>query len=115
MVAAHEAGFLIGYSARYAELGRLLTNVSAMLTQTEEVWQTKNNRTFDRVLFRMKAIRDFYYERRFQMTLEQAFEADLTWKQKLWICLQIVLKPETFRKLHPGTGEEPAHPEDVLD
>ena len=114
-LAAHGAGLLIGYSARYAELGRLLTNVSAMLTQTEEVWQTKNNRTFDRVLFRMKAIRDFYYERRFQMTLEQAFEADLTWKQKLWICLQIILKPETFRKLHPGTGEEPAHPEDVLD
>lgn len=114
-LAAHGAGLLIGYSARYAELGRLLTNVSAMLTQTEEVWQTKNNRTFDRVLFRMKAIRDFYYERRFQMTLEQAFQADLTWKQKLWICLQIILKPETFRKLHPGTGEEPAHPEDVLD
>ena len=114
-LAVHGAGLLIGYSARYAELGRLLTNVSAMLTQTEEVWQTKNNRTFDRVLFRMKAIRDFYYERRFQMTLEQAFEADLTWKQKLWICLQIILKPETFRKLHPGTGEEPAHPEDVLD
>ena len=114
-LAAHEAGYRIGYAADYAALARVAANVSAKLTEAQMTFYTPNNRRFDKLLFRMKAIRDFYYERRFQMTLEQAFEADLTWKQKLWICLQIILKPETFRKLHPGSGEEPAHPEDVLD
>lgn len=114
-LSAHQAGYLIGYVADYAEMGRHLTNLSAMLTQTTRVWYTKNNGTFDRLLFRMKAIRDFYYERRFQMTLEQAFEADLTWKQKLWICLQVVLKPETFSRLHPNTGKYHEPPRDPLD
>ena len=99
-----DAGFLIRYSAEYAEMARLLANVSALFTKTNQLCQNKNNRTFDRVIFRMEAIRDFYYERGFQMTLEQAFLADITWKQKLWICLQIILKLETFRKLHSGDG-----------
>ena len=61
---------------------------------------------------------DFYYERRYQMTLEQAFAAPLTAKQKLWICLQILLKPTTFQKLHRllgRKGEAPPLPADPLD
>ncbi len=114
-LSAHAAGFRIGYTASYASLGRSLANAYAMLSAADQVFYTPNNRRFDKLLFRMKAIRNFYYERRFQMTLEQAFEADLTWKQKLWICLQILLKPETFRKLHSGADKPAAPPVDLLD
>ena len=114
-LSAHQTGYRIGYAADYAALGRMLANASAMLAAADQVFYTPNNRRFDKLLFRMKAIRDFYLERRFQMTLEQAFCAELTFRQKLWICLQIFLKPETFARLHRANPEPPARPEDPLD
>ena len=89
-----------------------------MMRDIESLWMTPNKSRYDQILFRMKAILDFYHERRYQMTLEQAFHADLTFKQKAWICLQILLKPETFEKLHRRfghAGPPAAPPHDDLD
>ena len=68
----------------------------------------------------MQWIKDFYDERRYQMTLEQAFKAKLSFKQKLWIISQLLLSPQAFerlqRLLHRGKLP-PAHPQpkDPLD
>lgn len=113
-LAAQAGGYLTAFSCRAHTAFNLLANESNLLTEYNELWATPIRRGPDTVIFRMKAIRDFYYERRFQMTLQQAFAAKLSLKQKLWITLQIWLKPETFARLR-GKREEEEAPQDLLD
>ena len=115
-LAAQAAGYLTAFSCREHTAFNLLANQANLLTEYNELWATPVRRSPDTVLFRMEAIRDFYYERRFQMTLEQAFAAKLSFKQKLWITLQIWLKPETFARLRGKRGQqETEEPSDLLD
>lgn len=76
-----------------------MENSAALLREMTAKWATPRMVRSDQVLFRMQGILDFYYERRYHMTLEQAFNAKLTAKQKLWICLQIILSPAAFASL----------------
>ena len=95
-----------------------IEHLRSLLADVNAEWVTPNNHRADKILFRMKAIRDFYLERRYQMTLEQAFCAPLTLRQKIWICLQILLKPETFemfRGLFGKNARQTEFPEDPLD
>lgn len=118
MLAAQGAGFLTAFAAAPDKVSNELMNKSAMLDQVEALWATPRKMTYGHLYYRMEAMMDFYYERRYQMTLEQAFAAPLTAKQKLWICLQILLKPTTFQKLHRllgRKGEAPPLPADPLD
>lgn len=103
---AQSAGYFTAEACTAQMAFTLLANAQELVRQTTEKWATPRMKRSDQVLFRMQGILDFYYERRFHMTLEQAFTAKLTAKQKLWICLQIVLKPETFRKLQGWLGHK---------
>lgn len=109
-------GFLIPAKRAYAEL----FNLKTALHEITDIWATPRRREIDNVVFRMEAISDFYYERRYQMTLEQAFHAKLSFKEKVWIILQILLKPGTFAKLkkrihHGGNDSKTQYPPDMLD
>ncbi|MEG2843273.1 MAG: hypothetical protein RR900_07285, partial [Ruthenibacterium sp.] len=84
----------------------LLANQNVMIQEISALWATPRKVRYDQIIFRMRAILDFYHERRYQMTLEQAFNADLTFKQKMWICAQIFLKPKTFARLHTKLKKE---------
>ena len=113
-LAAQSRGFLTAFSASPQQAFVCMENRGALLREMTAKWATPRMVRSDQVLFRMQAILDFYYERRYHMTLEQAFAAPLTFKQKLWICLQILLKPETFAKLHKAK-EAPPPPKDELE
>ncbi|HIW55329.1 MAG TPA: rhamnan synthesis F family protein [Candidatus Ruthenibacterium merdigallinarum] len=118
MLLAQQRGWLTAYAARTQHVQDVWFDETEMMRDIESLWMTPNKSRYDQILFRMKAILDFYHERRYQMTLEQAFHADLTFKQKAWICLQILLKPETFEKLHRRfghAGPPAAPPHDDLD
>ena len=115
---AQKNGFLTVFSATHAQAVNEWFNKSGMLEEIQSLWATKEKTRYDQIEFRMKAILDFYYERRYHMTLQQAFEEPLTLKQKVWICLQIFMKPKTFERLHKllGGKEKPAQqPHDDLD
>lgn len=115
---AQKNGFLTVFSATHAQAVNEWFNKSGMLEEIQSLWATKGKTRYDQIEFRMKAILDFYYERRYHMTLQQAFEGPLTLKQKVWICLQIFMKPKTFERLHKllGGKEKPAQqPHDDLD
>ncbi len=117
-LAAQAAGFLTGWAADAHRAFVALGNRSALMTDVLRLWSTPNKTRYDQIVFRMRGIMDFYQERRFQMTLEQAFAADLTVKQKLWICLRILLSPKAFERLRRllGRGGTPAaQPHDDLD
>lgn len=100
LLAAQDAGYMTGFL--YTQQGAItaLSNRGAALNSILDMWKEPGMTRYDQIRFRMQGILDFYEERHDQMTLEQAFHAKLTLRQKLWICLQIVLKPETFAKLH---------------
>lgn len=115
---AQKNGCLTAFSASHAQAVNEWMNKSVMMEEIEALWVTKQKIRYDQMEFRMKAILDFYYERRYHMTLQQAFEAPLSIKQKVWICLQIFLKRQTFERLRKllGGGEKPMEqPHDDLD
>ena len=117
-LAAQGAGKLTAFAALPEQAFNELLNKNSMLEEIERLWATPRKMRFDLIEFRMKGIQDFYYERRYQMTLQQAFSAPLTAKQKLWICLQILMKPETFqtlRRLLHKRDEPAVPPRDDLD
>lgn len=107
---AQKNGFFTAFSTSHAHAVNEWLNKSVMLEEIQSLWATKEKTRYDQIEFRMKAILDFYYERRYHMTLQQAFEAPLTLKQKVWICLQIFMKPKTFERLQKllGGKEKPA-------
>lgn len=118
MLAAQGAGFFTGFAATPDKAFNELMNKGVMLDEVAALWATPRKMSYGHLYFRMKAMKDFYYERRYQMTLEQAFDAPLTAKQKLWICLQIILKPQTYQKLRRLLGlkeKEPPRRTDPLD
>ncbi len=94
-------------------------NSNTLLQTTIAKWHTKRMVRSDQVLFRMQGILDFYNERRHQMTLEQAFTMSLSAKEKVWICLQIILKPASFLKLKKllkkDINKEIVYPVDELE
>lgn len=106
---AQKNGCLTVFSTSHTKAVNEWLNKSVMMEEIEAFWATKNKTRYDEIKFRMKAMFDFYYERRYHMTLQQAFEAPLTLKQKIWICLQIFMKPKTFQNLKKlfGGKEKP--------
>ena len=116
-LAAQSKGYFTARACTSLTAYTLLANQYAMLQEIQALWTTPDKMRYDQMLFRMRAILDFYKERRYQMTLEQAFHADLTFKQKMWICAQIILKPKTFAWLHAKFSQKVAAPlpKDALD
>lgn len=117
-LAAQKAGFLTGYAVSEGALAAEFAARKGMFDHVARMWITPHRHDYGNILFRMDGIRDFYYERRFQMTLQQAFEADLTFRQKMWICLQILLTPAAFARLHRllgGHAKPRQLPRDMLD
>lgn len=113
-LAVQSSGCLVATACSVITAYSCLANETALLREITAQWTTPGKPRYDQMRFRMQAILDFYHERRHQMTLEQAFRAKLTLKQKLWICAQIFLKPETFARLHKG-GAAVEPPVDELD
>ncbi|MEG0910143.1 MAG: rhamnan synthesis F family protein [Ruthenibacterium sp.] len=109
-LAAQSKGYFTARACTPLTAYTLLANQNAMLQEIDALWTTPDKMRYDQMLFRMRAILDFYHERRYKMTMEQAFEADLTFKQKMWICAQILLKPETFAWLHAKLTKENSAP-----
>ncbi len=99
-LAAQAAGYLTGFAASAAQAFAELENHRAMMAAVERRWRAKKYLPLDQLLFRMRLVIDFFNSHRYQMTIEQA--ADRTrfgLKQRLWYCMQILLKPKTFAKL----------------
>ncbi|MEG2833073.1 MAG: rhamnan synthesis F family protein [Ruthenibacterium sp.] len=105
-LAAQSKGYLTARMCTPHTAYTLLANQNVMIQEISALWATPRKVRYDQIVFRMRAILDFYHERRYQMTLEQAFNADLTFKQKMWICAQIFLKPKTFARLHTKLKKE---------
>ncbi len=114
-LAAQSGGWLTATACRFETAANLWENSRVLLRDMTAKWATARMRRSDQLLFRQQAILDFYHERRHQMTLEQAFAAKLSMRQKIWICLQILVKPETFEKWHKTNENLPALPPDELE
>jgi len=117
---AQQSGLLCGFALPWQDLMREYWNEKEYVERFVSIFETPNKKEADMVEFRMKEIRNFYLERRYQMTLQQAFAAKLGFKQKLWIILQLLLSPAAFerlqRLLHGGQlPTPPPPPEDGLD
>ncbi|MPM63527.1 hypothetical protein SDC9_110407 [bioreactor metagenome] len=117
---AQQSGLLCGFALPWQDLMREYWNEKEYVERFVSIFETPNKKEADMVEFRMKEIRNFYLERRYQMTLQQAFAAKLGFKQKLWIILQLLLSPAAFerlqRLLHGGQLPTPPPPlEDGLD
>ncbi len=108
---AQASGYLTGFACTTEQAFLQMENRDAILRDFVTMWRTDNMMTVDKISFRMRGILDFYHERRHHMTLEQAFAAKLTFKQKLWIIAQLLLKPETFKRLRGNRQEAPPPPD----
>ncbi len=113
-IIAQAAGYLTGYALTSKQAFLHLQNRETSLRRTVAKWRTKKMSRIDTVEFRMDAILHFYYERRHQMTLEQAFNTKLSLKQKLWIIVQLFIKPESFKKMRKNKSS-PEIPKDELE
>ncbi|MEG2930810.1 MAG: rhamnan synthesis F family protein [Ruthenibacterium sp.] len=109
-LAAQSTGFLTASACTRKQAVTAVENSTALLREMTAKWATPRMVRSDQVLFRMQGILDFYYERRYHMTLEQAFSAKLTLKQKIWICLQIFFAPKTFARLQKLLGHKDSAP-----
>ncbi len=117
---AQQSGLLCGFALPWQDLMREYWNAREYVSRFASIFETPYKKGADMIEFRMKGIRDFYLERRYQMTLQQAFAAKLGFKQKLWIILQLLLSPAAFERLqkllHGGQlPTPPPPPEDGLD
>lgn len=112
-------GLLCAFAAQAVSAGQRVLFLQNQLDDLTHVLATPSKRRMDEVRFRAQGIMDFYTERRYSMTLEQAFAARLGVKQKLWIILQLLMKPGTFEKFyrltHGGRPMPTDHPVDELD
>lgn len=110
---AQSKGRLCGFSLPWQTAVRELWNVREQLDRLAQVGRDENMARLDLIEFRVKGIVDFYNERRYSMTLDQAYTMPLGFKDKLFIILRILLKPQTFAKLyrllHHGRNVPPNH------
>lgn len=119
-LAAQSCSKLCGFCASWADVTREYWNAREYAMRFARIFKTPSKQKPDLIEYRMRGIKDFYDERRYQMTLEQAFKAKLGFKQKLWIIVQLLLSPQAFerlqRLLHGGKlPPAPPHPQDPLD
>lgn len=99
-LAAQSAGFMTGFAACTRRAFIEWENHRAMLGAVGEMWGGEDRVRIDQMLFRMRQLKDFFDTHRYQMTLEQASDRTrFGFKQRLWFCLQILLKPQTFARL----------------
>lgn len=109
MKAATEAESLVGLVVSPEGARAMLLSARYMLDGVSSVWATPYKRVYPQLIYRMQAVLDFYNERRYQMTLDQAVKAKLSLRQKLWIIFRLLLGDkhfETLRRLL--TGGKPA-------
>ncbi len=112
-LAAQSEGLLAAYACNEETLFAQLAVQAATVKAAVQVFGTEKTSRIDLFLHRIKGIRDFYYERRYQMTLEQAFTKKLSFKEKLWISVNLWLGKETFEKLFKkAKAETPPEDED---
>ncbi len=104
-IVVHSTGKLIATACTSEQAFNEYSNNLALLQEIASKWCTERMVTCDKILFRMQGILDFYNERRFQMTLQQAFEAKLSFKQKMWICLQILFSEKAFKRIKKIFGK----------
>ncbi len=95
----NSTGKLIATACTDEQAFNAQSNNNALMQEIILKWHTERMVRSDQVLFRMQGILDFYNERRFQMTLQQAFTMELNFKQKMWICLQILFSEKTFKRI----------------
>lgn len=96
-LAAQAAGYLTGFAASAGQAFAELENHRAMMAAVEKRWRGKKYLPLDQILFRMRLVIDFFNSHRYQMTIEQASDRTrFGFKQRLWYCMQILLKPKTF-------------------
>jgi len=119
-LSAQAGAQLLGFAAPWEDAVRELWNAREQLARLGSIFETPGRKSTDGLAFRMKGIADFYDERRYDMTLEQAFTAKLSGRQKLWIILQLLFSPAAFarirRAVHGGKQPPaPQHPHDPLD
>ena len=114
---AQQSSLLCGFALPWQDLMREYWNAREYVSRFAGIFETPNKKGADMIEFRMKGIRDFYLERRYQMTLQQAFAAKLSFKQKLWIILQLLLSPAAFERLQKllHGGQLPTPPPPPLD
>lgn len=113
-------GLLCAFAAPYEAVCQLLFNRKAQQDELVSLLATPNKCRADQLRFRLSGILQFYYERRHSMTLEQAYAAKLSAKEKLWIILRLLLSEKSFSRLyklcHGGRPlAEPDYPPDLLD
>lgn len=82
------------------------------------IFRTPNKQKPDTIEYRMKGIRDFYEERRYQLTIEEV--AQKSFKQKLGFVLQILFSQATLQRLRKFLhgGKLPPDlppPQDLMD
>ncbi len=112
-IAAQSAGYMTGIATTASHAFLQMAYRGELLNRFSHMSSSKTLRTFHGAEHRMNSIINFYNERRFQMTLHQAYAGNLKFKDKLFIVAQLFIKPETFKKLRRGK-EEP-QPIDLLD
>lgn len=109
---------LCGFALPWQTAVRELWNAKEQLSRLAAVAETPEHHKLDLIEFRMQGIVDFYNERRYSMTLDQAYTMPLGFKDKLFIILRILLKPQTFAKLyrllHHGQDIPPDHRDENL-
>ena len=98
----------------------MLMSAKYMVDGISAVWATQYKKNYPQLISRMQTVLDFFNERRYKMTLEQAIKGNLSFKEKMWITLQLFLKPSTFEKLRKvfSGGKPPAeeiHERDSID
>ncbi len=83
-----------------------------MLDGYSRVFATEQKRVYPSILFRMQAIKEVFDDRRYEMTLRDAFKGNLSFKQKMWIALQLFLSPGAFERVRYllSGGKPPAPP-----
>ncbi len=98
-LAAQAAGFLTACAASRQALATLYANQSAMMKEVVALWHGRDILRFQQMMHEMHGVRDFYTERRYQMTLEQAFYGNLKGREKLWVTLNLWLSPDKHPRL----------------
>ena len=83
-----------------------------MIDGISSIWATPYKKSYPQLLYRMQAVLDFFNERRYQMTIEQAVHGGLSLKEKMWIILRLLLGADRFEKWrYRLTGGKPPAPE----
>ncbi len=118
--ACKKANVLTSFSVTKPFAENMMMSARYMMDGFSDVWATPYKRTYPKLVYRMQAVLDFFNERRYKMTVEQAIMGNLSFKEKMWITLQLFLKPKTFEKVRNffAGGKPPAeevHERDNID